>query len=105
MTFAWVTSSNPVAVWWLFLVVVSAANVTLWFALRHHLRNASRNLRAGMFRVELMIFLSAARAWMKDDSADLADTMAAVDRALSQAERLMKFLPNLRRRGEEPEAA
>ena len=60
MTFAWVTSSNPVAVWWLFLVVVSAANVTLWFALRHHLRKASRNLRAGIFRVELMIFLCAA---------------------------------------------
>ena len=51
------------------------------------------------------IFLSAARAWMKDDSADLADTMAAVDRALIQAARLMKFLPNLRRRREEPEAA
>jgi hypothetical protein len=60
MAFAWVTFSNPVAVWWPFLVVVSAANVTLWFALRHHLRKASRNLRAGIFRVELMIFLCAA---------------------------------------------
>jgi hypothetical protein len=61
----------------------------------------------GLARIQgfKMIFLSAARAWMKDDSADLADTMAAVDRALSQAERLMKFLPNLRRRAEEPEAA
>jgi hypothetical protein len=60
MDFAWVTFSNPVAVWWLFLVVVSAANVALWFALRHHLRNASRDLHAGLFRVELMIFLCAA---------------------------------------------
>lgn len=51
------------------------------------------------------IFLSAGRAWMKDDSADLAETMAAVDRALGQADRLMKFLPNLRRRREEPAAA
>ena len=60
MTFAWVTFSNPVAVWWLFLVVVSAANVAAWFALRHHLRNASRHLHAGLFRVELMTFLCAA---------------------------------------------
>ena len=60
MTFAWVTFSNPVALWWLFLVVVSAANVAAWFALRHHLRNASRHLHAGLFRVELMTVLCAA---------------------------------------------
>ena len=60
MDFAWVTFSNPVAVWWLFLVAVSAANVALWFLLRHHLRNASRHLHAGLFRVELMTFLCAA---------------------------------------------
>jgi len=40
--------------------VVSAANVAAWFALRHHLRNASRHLHAGLFRVELMTFLCAA---------------------------------------------
>ena len=60
MDFAWVTFSNPVALWWLFLVVVSAANVAAWFALRHHLRNASRHFHAGLFRVDLMILLCAA---------------------------------------------
>jgi hypothetical protein len=60
MTFEWVTFSNPVAVWWLFLVVVSGVNVASWFALRHQLRNASRSLHAGLFRVELMTFLCAA---------------------------------------------
>jgi hypothetical protein len=60
MDFAWVTFSNPVAVWWLFLVAVSTANVAAWFALRHYLRNASRHLHAGLFRVELLTFLCAA---------------------------------------------
>jgi hypothetical protein len=35
----------------------------------------------------------ALRAWMRDDSADLAKTMAALDRALFQAERMAKFSP------------
>jgi hypothetical protein len=30
----WLTWSNPVAVWWGFLVVISAINVTLWLQLR-----------------------------------------------------------------------
>ena len=33
----------------------------------------------------------ALRAWIKDDSSDLAKTMAALDRALAQAERLARF--------------
>lgn len=34
------------------------------------------------------VLLYAARAWIDDDSADLAKTMAALDRALARAERL-----------------
>ncbi len=30
MSFGWLSWSNPVAVWWAFLVAVSAANVALW---------------------------------------------------------------------------
>jgi hypothetical protein len=60
MTFDWLTWSNPVAVWWVFLVVASAGNVVLWFALQRSLRERARDLRAGLFRAELMIFLCAA---------------------------------------------
>ena len=38
MSVDWVTWSNPVAIWWLFLVTVSAANVALWFLLHRHFR-------------------------------------------------------------------
>jgi AcrR family transcriptional regulator len=39
------------------------------------------------------VYLATLRAWMNDDTADMAKTMAALDRALSQAERLCRFLP------------
>ena len=34
MSFAWLSWSNPVAIWWFFLIGVSAVNVLLWFQLR-----------------------------------------------------------------------
>jgi ubiquinone biosynthesis protein COQ9 len=46
----------------------------------------------------------ALRAWMTDDSADLAKTMAALDRALNQAERLAG-LSSFRRKKAESAAA
>jgi AcrR family transcriptional regulator len=39
------------------------------------------------------VYLATLRAWMRDDTSDMAKTMAALDRALSQAERLSRFLP------------
>ena len=39
------------------------------------------------------------RAWMQDDSADLSKTMAALDKALTRAEKLASFT-GFRRRGE-----
>lgn len=60
MTFDWLVWSNPVAVWWMFLVAVSAGNITLWFALRRHVRRQSLNMRLGLVRAELMILLCAA---------------------------------------------
>ena len=61
----------------------------------------------GQMRIQGLkaIMLSAVRAWMKDDTADLAETMAAVDRALNQAERLLKFMPSLRSRPTEAKQA
>lgn len=58
MGVAWVSFSDPVALWWLFLVTVSAINIALWFALMRRLR--SSDLRLGALRVELMIWLCAA---------------------------------------------
>lgn len=47
----------------------------------------------GYARIQGMkvILLCALKAWMEDDSTDLAKTMAALDRALARAERLAGF--------------
>ena len=39
----------------------------------------------------------ALRAWLSDDNDDMSKTMAALDRALAQAERIARFLPTSRR--------
>ncbi len=54
------------------------------------------------------VWLATLRVWLKDDSADMAATMAALDRNLIRAERLMSMLPSGRRRRAaetEPDAA
>ncbi len=58
---------------------------------------------AGRVKVKglALVYLDALRAWMKDDSPDLARTMAAVDKGLRRAERLAHCLPS-RRRAAEP---
>jgi hypothetical protein len=47
----------------------------------------------GYARIQGMkvVLLCALRAWVDDDSADLAKTMAALDRALERAERIASF--------------
>lgn len=40
-----------------------------------------------------LIFLGAMRAWFRDDSVDLAKTMAAVDRGLARADSVLRMLP------------
>jgi hypothetical protein len=39
------------------------------------------------------IYLATLRTWLRDDSEDMAQTMAALDRALRQAERLLRLVP------------
>jgi hypothetical protein len=58
MNFDWLAWSNPVAVWWTFLLVVSVMNVALFVALHRHVRRWA--LERGMLRLELMIVLCAA---------------------------------------------
>jgi hypothetical protein len=33
MNFEWLAASNPVAIWWCFLLIVSIANIALWMLL------------------------------------------------------------------------
>ncbi len=60
----------------------------------------------GLLRTQglLAIGASGMRAWLNDDTADLAKTMAAVDRALTRVERLMGML-SFRRKSAEAAAA
>jgi AcrR family transcriptional regulator len=55
----------------------------------------------GPFRVNglALIYLNAFRTWLRDDSADMARTMAALDRGLRQAESLFRFCGRMRRPG------
>lgn len=41
-----------------------------------------------------VIYLSALKVWLNDDSSDLAQTLAHLDRRLRQAERLVGYLPD-----------
>ena len=59
---------------------------------------------AGFVRVQGLkaVMGFALRAWMTDDSADMAKTMAALDRALNQAERVAKFRSSALNRWRKP---
>ncbi|WP_419898159.1 TetR family transcriptional regulator [Roseomonas sp. USHLN139] len=50
------------------------------------------------------VWIATLRAWEKDDSIDLGQTMAALDRALDKAERAARWL-KLDREGDRPEEA
>ena len=60
MNFDWLTWSNPVALWWGFLLLVSSMNIALWFVLRRHLQRRALGVLCATFRVELMVMLCAA---------------------------------------------
>ena len=60
MSIEWFTWSNPVAVWWAFLIAVSSANIALWLLLHRHFQKRMPGVRAGLFRIEMMVLLCAA---------------------------------------------
>lgn len=60
MRFDWLDWSNPVAIWWGFLLIVSSANISLWLLLHRRLRIRAAVREWGAFRVELMVVLCAA---------------------------------------------
>jgi AcrR family transcriptional regulator len=55
---------------------------------------------AGLVRTKglAVLYLAALRTWLSDDSADLARTMATLDRGLRQAEAAVRFLDKGRKR-------
>ena len=58
MSFDWLIWSNPVALWWLFLVAVSILNVVLWFKLLAVSARATGNRRPGLYAIEPLLLLS-----------------------------------------------
>jgi hypothetical protein len=60
MRFGWLALSNPVSIWWLFLVCIAASNILLWVMLYRLTRERAFNSISSAFRVELMVLLTAA---------------------------------------------
>jgi hypothetical protein len=60
MRLDWLSWSNPVAVWWCFLIVVSAANVALLLFLFAYFRRASMARRAAAIAAEPLMLLCTA---------------------------------------------
>src|SRR6516162_10423196 len=52
--------SNPLAWWWCLLLLVSGANVAIWFLLYHYLQEPRTEPLRSTSEIELMLFLSAA---------------------------------------------
>jgi hypothetical protein len=60
MRLDWLAWSNPVAIWWSFLILVSAGNIALFVRLHLHFRQTSLRRRAGAFATEPLLLLCAA---------------------------------------------
>src|SRR5207342_415540 len=60
MNLDWLAASNPVAIWWCFLLIVSTANIALWMLLHRRFRQMTPSAQRGIFRVEVLVLLCAA---------------------------------------------
>jgi hypothetical protein len=60
MQFDWLTWSNPVAVWWGCLILISAGNVALLLGLLSHFRRVALSRGAKVFVVDPLLGLGAA---------------------------------------------
>ena len=60
MNLDWLAASNPVAIWWCFLLIVSTANIALWMLLHRRYRQMTPGAKRGIFRVEALVLLCAA---------------------------------------------
>ena len=55
---AWLTWSNPVAIWWGFLLAASSANIALLLWLHWRYRNRASSAERGIFSIEPLLLLS-----------------------------------------------
>src|SRR4051812_35547198 len=60
MNLDWLAASNPVAIWWCFLLIVSTANIALWMLLHRRYRQMTPRTQRGIFRVEVLVLLCTA---------------------------------------------
>src|SRR5215468_11275081 len=60
MNLDWLSWSNPVAIWWSFLIAVSSANIMLWLFLHRRLSNTAIAPSRRILGLELMVLLCAA---------------------------------------------
>jgi hypothetical protein len=60
MRLDWLAWSNPVAIWWSFLILVSAGNMALLLGLHFRFRKISLAKRAGALATEPLLLLGAA---------------------------------------------
>ena len=60
MSLDWLDWSNPVAIWWSFLLTVSVANIALWLFVQRRLRGKTFAPQRGVLGLELMVLLCAA---------------------------------------------
>jgi hypothetical protein len=60
MSFDWLDWSNPVAIWWGFLLIVSTANIALLLLLHSRFRRRTPDSPRGAFGIELLILLCTA---------------------------------------------
>jgi hypothetical protein len=59
MQFGWLAWSNPVAIWWGFLLLISAGNIAVLLGLVSRFRQSSIGRRAGVFAAEPLLALGA----------------------------------------------
>ncbi len=60
MNLNWLSWSNPVAIWWSFLVAVSTVNVALWLLLHSRFRKIAAKWGTSALAIEPLLLLSAA---------------------------------------------
>mgnify|MGYP001382833468 CR=1 FL=1 len=56
----WLTWSNPIAIWWCCLAVVSAVNIALWLKLQAHSSKTGTRSATGILAIEPLMLLAAA---------------------------------------------
>jgi hypothetical protein len=60
MSLDWLTWSNPVAIWWGCLAVISALNIVLWLELQAHVSKTAIRTSSGILAIEPLMLLAAA---------------------------------------------